>query len=151
MHQTVTIWHFDEESEEWQKSIWKNASVYKAFGQTSDSGSKSAGVKNNSKIKVRIFTTSDVTISEGDYIYLGYDKEEKAIYQCTFYNADYPEKTIPFYSFPKGEVMMHLSLQASELTQAYEEGKLKGKLKEIASTLNEDSNAVIMLIKHRKN
>lgn len=84
-------------------------------------------------------------------IYLGYDKEEKAIYQCTFYNADYPEKTIPFYSFPKGEVMMHLSLQASELTKAYEEGKLKGKLKEIASTLNEDSNAVIMLIKHRKN
>lgn len=84
-------------------------------------------------------------------IYLGYDKEEKAIYQCTFYNADYPEKTIPFYSFPKGEVMMHLSLQASELTEAYQEGKLKGKLKEIASTLNEDSNAVIVLIKHRKN
>lgn len=47
--------------------------------------------------------------------------------------------------------MMHLSLQASELTEAYQEGKLKGKLKEIASTLNEDSNAVIVLIKHRKN
>lgn len=70
MHQTVTIWHFDEVSEEWKKSFWKNASVYKAFGQASDS----AGVKNNSKIKVRIFTTSDVTVSEGDYIYLGYDK-----------------------------------------------------------------------------
>lgn len=29
-------------------------------------------------------------------------------------------------------------------------GQLKGKLKEIAATLNEESNPVIMLIKHRK-
>lgn len=71
MRQTVTIRHFNEESEEWEKSIWKNATVYKSFGQTGDA----AGVKNNSKIKVRIFTTQDISISEGDYIFLGYDED----------------------------------------------------------------------------
>lgn len=81
---------------------------------------------------------------------LGYDKEEKAIFQFSFYNADYPEKAMSFYTFPKDKVMMYQSLQASELIEAYQSDKLKGKLKEITATLDEDSNAVIALIKHRK-
>ena len=81
---------------------------------------------------------------------LGYDKEEKAIFQFSFFNADYPEKAMSFYTFPKDNVMMYQSLQASELIEAYQSDKLQGKLKEITATLDEDSNAVIALIKHRK-
>ena len=47
--------------------------------------------------------------------------------------------------------MMYQSLQAHELIEANADNKLRGKLKEIASTLDEDSNAVLVLIKHRKN
>ena len=43
-----------------------------------------------------------------------------------------------------------LSLEASDLTEAYEKGQLKGRLKEIAATLDEEANPVIMLIKHKK-
>lgn len=39
---------------------------------------------------------------------------------------------------------------APELIEAYKEGKLKGRLNEIAAKLNEDSNPVIMLIKYKK-
>jgi len=37
------------------------------------------------------------------------------------------------------------------LLTALEEGKLKGKLKEIASTLSEEDNGVVMLLKRKGN
>ena len=40
---------------------------------------------------------------------------------------------------------------ADELLTALEEGKLKGKLKEIASTLSEEDNGVVMLLKRKGN
>lgn len=42
------------------------------------------------------------------------------------------------------------TLNASDLCQDYEDGKLKGKLKEIAAKLSEDDNGVIMLVKPKK-
>jgi len=36
------------------------------------------------------------------------------------------------------------------LVEANREGKLKGKLKEIASKLDEEDNPVFMLLKHKK-
>lgn len=85
-------------------------------------------------------------------IQLGYDKEEKAIYQYSFYNADYPDKEVSFsfWTSLQKDVMMYQTIQASELTEAYQEGKLQGKLKEIASTLDEDSNVVLVLMKYNK-
>ena len=44
----------------------------------------------------------------------------------------------------------HQSLNAFELCQDYKKGRLKGKLKEVAATLGEDDNRVVMLVKHRK-
>ena len=41
-------------------------------------------------------------------------------------------------------------LDAADLVEAYKKGQLKGKLKEIAATLDEESNAVIMLAKYKK-
>lgn len=42
------------------------------------------------------------------------------------------------------------SLEAASLIEAHEKGQLKGRLKEIAAGLDEESNAVIMLVKYRK-
>ena len=41
-------------------------------------------------------------------------------------------------------------LEAYQLVEDYEKGKLKGKLKEIASKLDKEDNPVIMLIKYKK-
>ncbi|MDR2118161.1 MAG: 6-bladed beta-propeller, partial [Tannerellaceae bacterium] len=42
------------------------------------------------------------------------------------------------------------SLEAPDLTEALEQGRLKGRLKEIASTLNEESNPVILPAKQKQ-
>lgn len=82
-----------------------------------------------------------------------YDKQDKNYYEYTVYNGD--------YSTPKEIYMNSLrhvdqdieswqSLEAYKLLEAYEKGELKGNLKEVAATLDEESNPVIMLIKHKK-
>jgi len=48
------------------------------------------------------------------------------------------------------EIESWQALDANQLIESYNNGELKGKLKKIAATLNEDSNPVIMLIKHKK-
>ena len=42
------------------------------------------------------------------------------------------------------------SLNITKLCEAYEEGKLSGKLKDIAANLKEDDNPVLMIIKFRE-
>jgi len=54
------------------------------------------------------------------------------------------------YKPVNSEILSWQPLQAHELVETYEKGKLKGRLKEIAAELDEDSNPVIMLIKHKK-
>lgn len=41
------------------------------------------------------------------------------------------------------------SLDAFRLVEAYNEGKLTGKLKELAAELEEESNPIIMLVKYK--
>lgn len=41
-------------------------------------------------------------------------------------------------------------IESYQLVEANEKGELKGELKEIAATLDEEANPVIMLIKHKK-
>lgn len=85
---------------------------------------------------------------------LMYDKVEKAIYECVVYNADFTnEKAVIMTSevtVGNNEIALVQKYEAHELLEAYEEGKLNGKLKEIAAQLDEDSNPVIMLIKYKK-
>ncbi len=88
---------------------------------------------------------------------LVYDRQEKAIFECTVYNEDFANKPMSLvYEIPmftmisKNEIAFMKRLEAYELVEAYGKGLLKGKLKEIAATLNEDSNAVIMLAKYKK-
>lgn len=83
---------------------------------------------------------------------LMYDKEEKAIYQVAVYNDDYAEKrtvAVTARSVNR-EIEDVTSLNASRLVEVYKKGQLKeGKLKEIASRLDEDDNPVIMLVKQK--
>ena len=43
-----------------------------------------------------------------------------------------------------------MAINASDLCQDYKRGKLKGKLKEVAATLEEDDNRVVVLVRPKK-
>lgn len=81
-----------------------------------------------------------------------YDKQERKLYKYKIYNSDYTNEQEAFLkSRPlNGKIPTWQYLEAWELVKDYEAGKLKGRLKEVASKLNEDDNPVIMLIKHKK-
>ena len=84
---------------------------------------------------------------------LVYDKEEKAVFQVTIYNDDYVDKrTVAMTAKPiNSEIEDVTSLNAARLVEIYKKDQLKdGKLKEIASRLNEEDNPVIMLVKQKK-
>lgn len=84
---------------------------------------------------------------------LMYDKEKKAIYQVDVYNDDYAEKRtvgVTARSINR-EIEDVTSLNASQLVEINKKGLLKdGKLKEIVSKLDEESNPVLMIKKQKK-
>jgi len=83
---------------------------------------------------------------------LMYDKKGKKLFKYSLYNNDYTnKKEVHFFSKPENnEIAICQFFNASDLVEAYENGELKGKLKEIAAELDEESNSVIMLVKHKK-
>ena len=86
------------------------------------------------------------------FSHLVYDRQENALFNYVVFNDDRTdrrsvtmrEKTI------SDEVAFYQKFEAHELVESYEKGELKGKLKEIASKLDEEDNAVIMLVKYKK-
>ncbi|WP_080902608.1 6-bladed beta-propeller [Parabacteroides sp. Marseille-P3160] len=86
--------------------------------------------------------------------YFMYDKQEKSFGRYIVYNGDYIIQKEIYMSLLRPvdyENESWQSLDASKLVESYANGELKdGKLKEIAATLDEESNPVIMLIKHKK-
>jgi hypothetical protein len=82
---------------------------------------------------------------------LMYDKQENALFEYTVYNDDYSTKReMRLKPSVNDEIAFWETLEAHQLVESYEKGELKGALKEIAATLDEESNPVIMLIKHRR-
>ncbi len=82
-----------------------------------------------------------------------YDRQEKAFFNYTVYNGDYTIKKEIYMNWLRPvnhEIESWQALDANQLIESYNNGELKEKLKKIAATLNEDSNPVIMLIKHKK-
>ena len=55
-----------------------------------------------------------------------------------------------FVTGNNNETAFSVAIDAFDLVEAYNENKLKGKLKDIASKLKEEDNPVIMLVKHKK-
>lgn len=78
-----------------------------------------------------------------------YDRDEKTFYEYTLHNADYTDKqrinTTLWNHVPNGRIGYWQVIHAHELVEAYGQGRLKGKLKEIAARLEEESNPVILL------
>ncbi|MDR2775187.1 MAG: 6-bladed beta-propeller [Tannerella sp.] len=86
-------------------------------------------------------------------VFFMYDKQEKAVLGYTVYNGDFSIKKEMYMVATRPvnhEIESWYPLEAHRLVESYENGELKGRLKEIAATLDEDSNPVIMLIKHKK-
>ena len=82
---------------------------------------------------------------------LVYDKQEDSIFKYQIYNTDFLyQRPIYWISSINQDIANWYPFDAPELIEAYKEGKLKGRLNEIATKLNEDSNHVIMLIKYKK-
>ena len=86
---------------------------------------------------------------------LVYDQQEKAIYEYTVLNADFSTKKLVNMVYEitlinDDGIAFVQRLEAPDLIEANENGELKGKLKEIASTLDEESNPVLMLARYKK-
>ena len=91
---------------------------------------------------------------------LAYDRQERKTFECIVYNSDFKNKrpvkglvseihTLTIIN--DNEISFLERIEAHELVEAYEKGELTGQLKEIAAGLEEDSNAVLMLAKYKKN
>lgn len=88
-----------------------------------------------------------------NYRKLVYDQQTGEIFTYRLINQDYQpgkaEKLGQFFcDLPLGYVRGKLS--PTQLLQDYEAGKLQGKLKEVASRLNEEDNTVLMLVKFKE-
>ena len=78
---------------------------------------------------------------------LVYDKQEDAIFECVVYNNDFVDQTPVDMWYEHGilkiinndGIAFIKKLEANELVEDYEKGKLKGRLNEIAAGLNEES------------
>jgi hypothetical protein len=85
---------------------------------------------------------------------LMYDKQEKSIFEYAVLNNDFSiKREVSLGQKPSStvnqEIATCLSLNAFELVEALDKNELKGELKNIAQELDEESNPVIMLVKHR--
>jgi len=89
-----------------------------------------------------------------------YDRKKKSIFEYKIYNNDYTEKNLVSLKAPtlaisiprpeNEEIATWQVLEADELVEDFNKGQLKGKLNEIAAGMKEESNPVIMLVKHKK-
>ena len=82
-----------------------------------------------------------------------YDTQEKKLVEYTLINADMEDgPSINFYSIrPLGcDALGALTLQAPDLLEAREAGKLKGELQNITERLDEESNPVIVLLEEKR-
>lgn len=78
-----------------------------------------------------------------------YDKKSGQFYEGTIINSDFvDEKEVNILS-PISVGQFVVSLQALELVELYKNGKLRGKLEEIASELAVDDNPVLMVVTFR--
>jgi hypothetical protein len=89
---------------------------------------------------------------------LMYDRQEKTLFEYVVYNDDFTNKRSVNLGFEltvltvfnNDDVAFVVKIEAAELVEAYKKGQLKGRLKEIAAALDEESNAVIMLAKYKQ-
>ena len=82
---------------------------------------------------------------------LVYDVAEQKIYKYTVHNADYEDREENLSKQNvNNKIAFYQALPADELIEALEDGKLKGKLSDIAAHLDMEDNPVVMIVKPKK-
>jgi hypothetical protein len=82
---------------------------------------------------------------------LAYDVAEQKIYKYTVHNADYEDREENLSKQNvNNKIAFYQALPADELIEALEDGKLKGKLSDIAAHLDIEDNPVVMIVKPKK-
>ena len=81
-----------------------------------------------------------------------YDRQEKTIFKTVVYNGDYSNEKLVnmFQDSVNDKIAFWQKIEADELVEDFKNGVLKGRLKEIAAGIEEESNPVIMLVKYKK-
>lgn len=86
-----------------------------------------------------------------------YDKTEQTAYEGEVINRDFEGTPVNLWfahrvimEFNDGEIAFATRLEAPDLVDALNDGKLRGPLKEIASGLDEEDNPVILIAKYKK-
>lgn len=75
-----------------------------------------------------------------------YDKQENAVFDAIVRNGDFAKlQSVDMVSHPinSDEIAAFQTLAANQLVETYENNELKGRAKEIAAGLNEESNPVV--------
>ncbi len=81
-----------------------------------------------------------------------YDKQENAVFDAIVRNGDFAKlQSVDMVSHPinSDEIAAFQTLAANQLVEIYENNELKGRAKEIAAGLNEESNPVVLLYKYK--
>ena len=82
--------------------------------------------------------------------YLVYDKQSGAINEVVVINRDFKDREENVYARAiNPEISFCVPLDPPTLLEANKDGKLSGRLKEIADGLDEEDNPVIMIVKHK--
>lgn len=82
---------------------------------------------------------------------LVYDVAEQKIYKYTVHNADYEDREENLSKQNvNNKIAFYQALPADELIEAQENGKLKGKLSDIAAHLDIEDNPVVMIVKPKE-
>ena len=86
-----------------------------------------------------------------------YDKTEQTAYEGEVINRDFDGTPVNLWfahrvimEFNDDEIAFATRLEAPDLVEALNDGKLRGPLKEIASDLDEEDNPVILIAKYKK-
>lgn len=94
----------------------------------------------------------DFTTGKGfEITNLMYDKTVREVFEPHVRNADFEEgDAVDLYAHSlNSTIAAYQTLQADRLVEGYRDGELKGKLKEVAAGLEEDSNPVVLILKNK--
>ena len=81
-----------------------------------------------------------------------YDKQTNELYKAKVLNSDFVKKRsvdMCLHPINNTGIAAVQTLSAGQLVEAYQEDGLKGRLKEVAAGLDEESNPVVMLVKYK--
>ena len=80
-----------------------------------------------------------------------YDKEEHRLYEVTVYNADFKSPVeVRLNEMNANSATAYTAINADKIVEAYEEGKLQGPLLDLAASIDEEDNPVLMFMKEKR-